>query len=343
MNFNFGEVLSRAWQITWKHKVLWIFGILASCSQGGSRFNSGSSGRGGGGTGTGVPPQFQPLFDSMAQNAVAFAAIVLTLACILWIVAAFLGTIGRIGLIRGTWQAESGTAALSFGPLFSESTPYFWRVFGLSLLAGLPFVILIGVPAAALAAYAIVRVANDTSAAPVGLLGLIPLLLGCLCLLIPVAFVVNMVVRQSERAIVLEGLPVLPSLSRGWEIFSRNLGPVILMAILLVVVTFVAGLIFAIPVLLFVVPAALAFAFNNGQNWTPMIIAAGLFCIYLPIGLLLNGIFISYVETAWTLTFLRLTGKPKVDDVLPPSSGTPPPPPPPVNDADKTIISSSHV
>ncbi len=35
MNFNFGEVLSRAWQIIWKHKVLWIFGILASCSQGG--------------------------------------------------------------------------------------------------------------------------------------------------------------------------------------------------------------------------------------------------------------------------------------------------------------------
>ena len=27
MNFNFGEVLTRAWQIIWKHKVLWIFGI----------------------------------------------------------------------------------------------------------------------------------------------------------------------------------------------------------------------------------------------------------------------------------------------------------------------------
>jgi hypothetical protein len=28
MNFDIGEVLSRAWQITWKHKVLWIIGIL---------------------------------------------------------------------------------------------------------------------------------------------------------------------------------------------------------------------------------------------------------------------------------------------------------------------------
>jgi hypothetical protein len=29
MNFDIGEVPSRAWQITWKHKVLWIIGILS--------------------------------------------------------------------------------------------------------------------------------------------------------------------------------------------------------------------------------------------------------------------------------------------------------------------------
>ena len=28
MKFDVGEVLSQAWQITWKHKVLWIIGIL---------------------------------------------------------------------------------------------------------------------------------------------------------------------------------------------------------------------------------------------------------------------------------------------------------------------------
>jgi len=28
MNFDIGEVLSRAWQITWKQRVLWIIGIL---------------------------------------------------------------------------------------------------------------------------------------------------------------------------------------------------------------------------------------------------------------------------------------------------------------------------
>ena len=32
---NYGEVLSRAWQIIWKYKVLWIFGILAGLGSGG--------------------------------------------------------------------------------------------------------------------------------------------------------------------------------------------------------------------------------------------------------------------------------------------------------------------
>jgi len=29
---DYGNVLSRAWQIIWKHKVLWIFGILAAAT-----------------------------------------------------------------------------------------------------------------------------------------------------------------------------------------------------------------------------------------------------------------------------------------------------------------------
>ena len=39
---DFGYVLKRAWQIIWKFKVLWIFGILASCGQAGSSGGSNS-------------------------------------------------------------------------------------------------------------------------------------------------------------------------------------------------------------------------------------------------------------------------------------------------------------
>ena len=43
---DYGEVLSKAWKIVWKNKILWIFGILASFGQG----SGGGSGGGGSNT-----------------------------------------------------------------------------------------------------------------------------------------------------------------------------------------------------------------------------------------------------------------------------------------------------
>jgi hypothetical protein len=273
----------------------------------------------------------------IAQNATAFIAIAIALVCIFWIVAIFLGTIGRIGLIRGAWQVETGTEHLIFGQLFSESTPYFWRIFGLSLIVGLPILILVGALVAALVVFGI-SMSQGNDASTIGFVGILPLLIGCVCLLIPVGFVIGLIVHQAERVIVLEGSPVLPSISRGWDIFRANLGPILVMAIILAVIGFVAGLIIAIPVLIVVVPAAIAFAAGNAENYNPLIFAGICLCLYIPVSLLLNGILISYTESVWTLTYMRLTGKPNSDDVVTPSSGTPPS----IDDSDKTMISSSH-
>ena len=66
-----------------------------------------------------------------------FVAAALAFIFILILLSLFFGSIGRIGLVRGTQQAEQGAVRLSFGELFSGSLPYFWRVFGLNLLVGI--------------------------------------------------------------------------------------------------------------------------------------------------------------------------------------------------------------
>lgn len=311
MNFNFGEVLSRAWQIIWKHRVFWIFGILASCGRGGTSYNSGynyNSGDFNGGT-PNLPPQLERFFDYMVQNATAIIAITVALICIFWIVAIFLGTIGRIGLIRGVGQVEAG-GAVAFGPLFSESMPYFWRVFGLSVLISLPFIFLIGALIAGALVFGI-SMSQGNSSSAFGFLALMPLFLGCLCLLVPIGFVINLIIRQAERAIVLENAGVLPALSRGWEIFRTNLGPIFIMAIILAVIGLVVGFVLAIPVLIVVIPATLAFvagtAASNSPNWAPMVAALACMCLLSPVLWLVNGIMVAYVESAWTLTYLHLT------------------------------------
>lgn len=313
MTFNFGEILTRAWQIIWKHKVLWIFGILAGCGQGGS-----SSGGNGGGGNSGfdtqapdLPPQVMQWFRTIEQNMTTFIAIGIAVICVVWILIIFLSTIGRIGLIRGTFQADGGEEKLIFGQLFSESMPYFWRMFVLSLILALPILVLIGGLFAGIIIFAI-SVSGGGDASALGAAAMIPIFIGCLCLLVPVMFVVGMIVRQSQNAIVLEDMAVMPALSRGWEVFRANLGPIIVMAIILGIIGFVIGLVIAIPVFLIVFPAAFAFAMGQGESYTPLIFMGVCMCIYIPIALVLQGIVTSYTESAWTLTYMRIT-KPQDD------------------------------
>lgn len=305
MNFNFGEVLTRAWQITWKYKILWIFGILAGCNRGGSSFNYRSSGGGGNnGFDFNLPPEIMRQLQQIEQNIVPIIIISITVICLLALLAIFLGTIGRIGLIRGTRAADGGAERLGFGELFSESTPYFWRIFGLSLLIGIPLFLLIMIPIAGIGFYIFSQRDNSN---PAIILSFMSLLVGCMCLLIPVSIVINLVIRQAESAIVLEDLSVFPGVSRGWEVFKKNLGPMLLIAVILFVITAAVGFVVALPILLVVVPVFFAIVVTEAKDFTPFLVALLCIVAYLPISLIANGILTTYSESVWTLTYLRLT------------------------------------
>ena len=296
MNFNFGEVLTRAWQITWKHKILWIFGVFAGCARGGG----GGSGGGGGGTGTspGDQPfsQFQRVFDQIGQWInenpwIVAVSVILVLAFV--ILAIFLGTIGRVALIRGTYQAEQGAERLIFGDLFSGSMPYFWRVFGLSLLIGL-IALLLFVP----------LVLFGVLTAGVGLICVLPLI----CILIPALWVVSVVIEQANAAIVLENLGIGDGLRQGWEIVRANVGPIIILTLILFIGSGVVGFLIAIPIIAAVLPLIFGAAANNTNSvWITAVCCA----IYFPILLILSGILNAYVQSVWALTYMRLTGKPQ--------------------------------
>ena len=308
MNFNFGEVLTRAWQIIWKHKVLWIFGILAGCGRGGGGGNGGGGSNSGYSTpSTNLPPQAQHFFQNFAANVAAYIAIFFAVICVIWIVIVFLSTIGKIGLIRGTFQADGGAESLIFGQLFSESMPYFWRMFGLSVVMALPVLFLFGTFVAGMIVFAI-SASGGNNASWLGFAAMIPFFIGCMCLFIPVMFVIGMIFRQAERAVVIEDMPLMPALSRGWDVFRTNLGPIIVMAIILGIIGFIAGMIIAIPVFLVVFPTVFAFILGQGETYAPLIFMGICLCIYIPVALVFQGILISYMESAWTLTYMRLTG-----------------------------------
>jgi len=298
MDFNFGEVLARAWQIIWKHKVLWIFGIFAGCARGGGGGTGGAGSGGGTGSGNQPFPQLEQFFQQLGQwieDNPWIVAVFVVLVIVLVIVSIFLGTLGRIGLIKGTYQAERGAERLNFGELFSESRPYFWRVFGLALLIGL-IAVLAFAPLALFGALT----------AGIGFICVLPLI----CILIPVLWALSVVIEQANVAIVLENLGIGDGFRRGWEVVRANVGPILLLTLVIFVGSGILGFIIAIPI----IGAALPLIFSAASNTTGPIWITVICCaVYFPILLVLSGILNAYVQSVWTLTFVRLTAKPPQD------------------------------
>jgi hypothetical protein len=312
MHMDFGEVLSRAWQIIWKHKVLWIFGILAGC---GGVANSGGSNSGirYGSETTNLPPAVQNFFIQIENlprwELTALILILIAVILVFVVLAILLSTIGRIGLIRGTQMVDQGAEALHFSELFNESSHYFWRVFGLNLVVGL---ILFAITLVSIVSVILAIIAT---------LGLFILCaLPLLCLLIPLAWLIQVIVEQANIALVVEDLGIMAALERGWRVFVDNLGAMIVMALILIIgVGGIGGLIIGIPVAVIIVPA-LTGAFIGTQTAlnSGLLIAGLCFVAYIPVLWVLSGILKSYTSSAWTLTYLRLSRAARLPSVPPP-------------------------
>lgn len=304
---DFGDVLTRAWKIIWKLKVLWIFGILASCG-----FANGRSGNVGTSFLGSPPPQLERYFEQFVDIPegliIAVIGVLILVFLFINIPAIFLGTIGRIGLIQGTQQADQGVERLVLGELFSSSLPYFLRVFGFNLIIGI---------AAFLAIVALVLLIIMLSIVTLGLgaLCMIPFI----CFLVPLFWLVGVIVEQSNIAIVVEDIGIFEGLQRGWEVVKANLGVVVVMALILNLgISFVVGFVIGLPFVLVAIPSIIGALAGTEQAFGGgLILPVISFAVYLPIMILLGGILRAYISSAWTLTYLRLTGKSVTPESVP--------------------------
>jgi len=304
----YGDVLSRSWKTVWKNKVLWVFGILAGCVGG----NGGGSSGGGGNTGyevTGgdLPPAMQQYVNEFGLKIAqtpwwVFVLIGLGILA-LFALCIFLGFTGRIALVRGSRMADEGAEHLGFSELFSASTHFFWRVFGLNLLVGLAIglaLLIILVP--------IIFLALGTLGA--ALLCLLPIV----CIVVILAWAVAVVLQLANVALVSDDLGILDALRRGWETARANVGPVVVMALILGIGGWLVGLIISVPVILVVLPAGLGIVFgelagSRGVLATGLVTAGVCLAVYLPVLIVAQGILLAYIQAAWTLTYRRLRGQ----------------------------------
>src|SRR5512146_356284 len=187
MTFDFGEVLSRSWQITWKHKVLWIIGILFGAF-----------------TALMFPLGFLPAFSPLlAQNSrteltpvviLGFFVVVLLFMLVLYPVS----VLAQTSLTLGILDAEVDHEDLSVGELIRRSMPFFWRVLGLLLLYQLGMFLIVFVIQAIAVLLAIVTLG-------LGIICAVPLIF----LMYPVLYGSLVWMEQSMNGVVIDKLTVM--------------------------------------------------------------------------------------------------------------------------------------
>jgi hypothetical protein len=116
---------------------------------------------------------------------------------------------------------------------------------------------------------------------------------------------------------VVENVGIIEGLKRGWLVFKTNFWNMVLMGIILALISGVLGFIISLPLLLAFLPLIIPLvtsissgSIDFGALQTTLPLSIGLCCIIYPFVLVLNGILVGYVQSAWTLTYLRLTKKP---------------------------------
>ena len=313
-------VLKRAWHMTWRYRVLWVFGIILALttsrggSGGGGQYNFGGDdfASPGGFATPQIPPEVIGLL----------IAVGLALAC-LFLILIVVGTIARYvaetALIRLVDDHEETGEKRSVGQGFRLGwSRAAWRIFLIDLLIGIPVVLAFILLFLLALAPLLLWTTGSNAAGAIGTVATVGLVFLFIFLAIVVAVVLTLLLKFFHRACALEDLGVIDSVKEGYGVVRRHLGDVAVVWLLMVgvgiglaiVMFFAVLLLLALAVLLAGVPALLAgglssLAFEGPVSWIlAAVVAAPIFLLVMVLPLLfLGGLIEVFKSSVWTVTY----------------------------------------
>jgi hypothetical protein len=320
MNLDLGNILSRAWKITWNNKILWLFGVLAALNSGGG----GGSGNGNfnfRGTpsnypsgGPNLPPEVGRWFSEFRNAGPTILAIIIGIICVLFLISLvvyILSLFGRGGLIGGARLADAN-GHITFGEAWALGRRYAWRLFIVDLPAvvlGILIVLIILIPVIGLITISGASVGDTPrNSMAGGLLALLACVVPLICIIGLAGLVLGILIFFARFAVVLEDLAPMAAFRRSWEIIKTNFVSILILGVILVVAGGVFGFIIALPLVLAVLPVVAGFVGTAVTQQAVSLAAGGVFAlvccaIYVPVLIFLRGVFETWATSAWTLAY----------------------------------------
>lgn len=289
MNFDVGEVLTRAWQITWKHKILWVFNMFPVVLS--FLF---------------IPIVFIPMFfigpnaliNQDAVDSPAYVSAFLAFNLFLTVLSILFYASGAASSSLGILRVENANERLLFRDLFQDGLNYFWRVLGVSLLIG-----------AAISTVVLVLVGCMM------VVGMATMGLGMICLqplfllLYPAMLLAYSLVEQSQAAVIADNLGVTAAIRRAWGLLKSHFWGFILVSLVIYFGIFILSSIVMLPFMapFFFLPLVVDSSRTglNSQALGWILLAFSL--ILLPVLALVQGFSVTLMKSAFMILYLRLT------------------------------------
>ncbi len=325
---NHTDTLRRAWQITWRYRVLWIFGLFLAVmgGQAGSSGGGGSSGYSG--DSSDLPWRALPQFSEREIGVFialvgAFIVAAIAFALLVALISTVLRYLAETAVIRAVDDHEETGEKRSFGAVFRLG--WSWRairLFLIEMVVSIPMgALFVALVLFALAPLLLWFFESDALGA-LGTVVTVGLFVAIILLGIGVSLVWSLLQPFIWRAAVLDDSGVFASIKRGYTVVKSRLRDAAIMWLLLAVIQFLLGLVvlvatFALAVLGLLMGglmgiAVYALASLAFDASTPVILGvlAG-----LPVALVVIGVptlFVSalagvFRSTAWTLTYRELS------------------------------------
>jgi hypothetical protein len=309
-----GYVLRRAWEITRRHKVLWLFGFLISLGTVVRRVGTGSGSRWEQLAGE-LPPEAQRAMADLLRSPyfVAAVAALVLLGFIISVGLALLGALGRVALVNQAQAVEDrGIVNLRAG--WEAGRRQLWPAFLIRLLLGLPAIMVALAGALPVAGIALVTAGQERPEVVVPsvlatTLALFACLFPAVCVAVLFSAPLSVLQRLAVRACVLEGYSVRESIIRAWTMLREHLGPLALLWLILLGVGVGATIVLGLPLALVVMSllaVALLTVFVSPLLFIALTLIIGLFG--WSVGAAANGVVETFFSVSWTLAYRELTG-----------------------------------
>ncbi len=309
------KFLRQGWEVTWRNKYLWFFGLFAALLGNGGEYEiiiRGLSGETGGsffptlrniaGTGVFSLKTLANLPKLIVQDPLNlffiffFGIIILILlGFLIWLV-----IISQAALVNNA-ALVIGKKKNDFAQGVNTGMKHFWPVLGLNVVIR----IVIGISFAILSLPIILMAGRSSIVAANAMFGI------AFLLFIPLALAVSFIIKYAIAYVVIKKSSFLDAIKSGWQLFINNWLVSLEMALLLFFINFVVGLALLLFFLVLAVPFLfLALVFHSLASVAGFwLIAMLAFIMFFLMIVIVGAGLATFQISAWTSLFLELVKK----------------------------------